>query len=192
MKSIGNLLRRLIYIAIILGYTITSIIYSLSSASTLESYSREKFRHWIDKDSDCQNTKTEIIIRDSTTAKLSPNSCTVLSSTLLDPYSGEIINYPEEFIDVDHIVPLKEAWASGASTWTSAKREAFANDPNNLLAVSAHLNRQKGSKDPSLWIPPNKAYRCTYLKKWAAIKFTYSLDSDIQESVFIKQNLKTC
>jgi hypothetical protein len=56
--------------------------------------------------------------------------------------------------DVDHFVPLAEAWDSGAANWDSATRQAFANDLDfsmSLIAVTASSNRSKSDRDPAEW-----------------------------------------
>lgn len=79
--------------------------------------------------------------------------------------------------DIDHMVPLANAWRSGAGSWTAERRKAFANDlPRpQLLAVSAATNRSKGDQGPDEWQPPAKGYWCTYATAWTNVKSTYQL-----------------
>jgi hypothetical protein len=84
-------------------------------------------------------------------------------------------------LDIDHVVPLAEAWDSGAWRWTAARRQAFANDLGKswvLIAVSAHSNRSKGDRDPSGWMPTSASYTCRYLAVWVAIKARWHLTVD--------------
>ena len=83
-------------------------------------------------------------------------------------------------IDIDHVVPLKEAWRSGASEWSTPERRAFANDltDSQLIAVSAGSNRGKGNKDPGNWKPPLQSYWCTYSRAWISVKPTYQLTAN--------------
>ncbi|MEU8952334.1 HNH endonuclease family protein [Streptomyces sp. NPDC048489] len=98
-------------------------------------------------------------------------------------------------LDVDHLVPLAEAWDSGASAWTPAEREAYANDlddPRSLIAVSAASNRSKADKDPSTWIPPYAGYRCQCLTDWVADKTRYRLTIDPTEHTALIRGLAVC
>ena len=85
-------------------------------------------------------------------------------------------------MDIDHIVPLKHAFKNGGNTWTPAQKKAFANDPDNLLTVSASLNRSKGAKGPARWMPPNQSFWCTYIDKWKRVKQKYALKIGKQEA----------
>ncbi|WP_236076301.1 HNH endonuclease family protein [Streptomyces coffeae] len=97
-------------------------------------------------------------------------------------------------IDIDHVVPLKEAWRSGASQWTTADRRAFANDLDHsqLIAVSTHSNRAKSDKDPSDWRPDRLDYHCTYARAWISVKYTYSLTTDEEERAALVDMLNSC
>ena len=91
------------------------------------------------------------------------------------------------------MVPLSEAWRSGAWKWSPAQREAFANDltdPRALIAVTASLNRQKGDQDPSTWMPPEN--KCLYVSNWIAIKVRYSLTVDSAEANALTSLVATC
>jgi len=134
----------------------------------------------------------ETLIAHSTTEPiLSTDTCTVISGTWQDPYTGTITIDPGK-LDVDHIVPLKNAWLSGAAEWTRAERKAFANDPANLLAVYFNENRKKGSKAPHEYLPPNTAYQCTYVEQWLTVKQKYNLTLTATEAVFITRFLYAC
>lgn len=83
------------------------------------------------------------------------------------------------------MVPLAEAWDSGASQWTSARREAYANDlgaERSLVAVMARTNRSKADQDPSTWLPPLAEARCTYAADWVATKLRWGLTVDMPEA----------
>jgi hypothetical protein len=96
-------------------------------------------------------------------------------------------------LDIDHVVPLAEAWRSGAWRWTDARRSAFANETNKeLLPVSASLNRSKGDQDPAEWMPPNPAARCAYVRRWVAIKVKWGLSVDRRELGAINRTLGSC
>ncbi|WP_158071601.1 HNH endonuclease family protein [Pseudonocardia sp. Ae717_Ps2] len=101
------------------------------------------------------------------------NTCDVTSGTLQDPYSGQTVTGPARQIDIDHVIPLALAHRSGAHAWTDRQREVFANDPDNLLAVSAQVNRSKSDKGPEQWMPPVDA--CVYAHDFVRVATRYQL-----------------
>jgi hypothetical protein len=111
-----------------------------------------------------------------------------------DPYTGEDVSFVRgrSQIDIDHIVALSDAWQKGAQKWDDSKRIALANDPLNLLAVDSGTNRGKGDGDTATWLPPNKAYRCTYVAAQVAVKTKYGLWVTSAEQAAMKRVLRTC
>ncbi|MFD0067030.1 HNH endonuclease family protein [Streptomyces sp. NPDC056690] len=98
-------------------------------------------------------------------------------------------------LDVDHRVPLAEAWDSGASSWTAAERQAYANDLGDdraLIAVSAKSNRSKADQDPSTWMPPAVSDHCDYLRDWIVVKVRWQLAIDPAERAALSQGLTHC
>ena len=158
-----------------------------------QGYSRSLFKHWVDADGDSCDTREEVLIAESTSkAQVDPYGCKVIEGDWFSPYEGATYNQPSS-LDVDHMVPLKEAWDSGAWSWTASQRQAFANDlsdPRPLIAVLNSQNRSKSDKDPSNWIPPRTSYLCTYLANWVAIKAHWKLSMDQSEAGRIR-NLAT-
>lgn len=144
-------------------------------------YSREKFPHWSNAqeygwvlpsttpDPASCAARDAALIRDGRGAEQMGRYCAVISGYWVDPYGGRTYTNPSD-IDIDHFVPLANAWRSGASQWTTAKRESFANRPLGLLAVEDNLNASKGDKGPEAWKPPRTAYHCTYATKWINVK----------------------
>lgn len=126
-------------------------------------YSRDLFKHWSDLNKDGINTRQEVLAE----ANLG----------ILCPYTGELIKDLTK-VDIDHIIPLQYAFYHGAENWTLLRKEQFANDHDNLLAVSSDVNRAKGAKDPSEWLPPNLRYASIYIEKWTTICVKYSLKCD--------------
>jgi hypothetical protein len=147
-------------------------------------YSRDLFRHWIDADGDRCNTREEVLIAESTTrAQVDAFGCTVIAGDWFSPFDGRAHTDPSN-LDIDHLVPLKEAWDSGAHSWSSTQRERFANDLSDgraLIAVTSGVNRSKGDRDPSQWLPPRSAYICTYVSDWIAVKYQWNLSMDSSE-----------
>jgi hypothetical protein len=110
-------------------------------------------------------------------------TCTILSGKWVSAYDNKNVTKAST-LDIDHMVPLKEAWESGAASWTDAERESFANDlgfAGSLIAVSASTNRSKGDKDPANWLPSNKALTCPYAISWIQVKYRWSLTADWKE-----------
>ena len=89
---------------------------------------------------------------------------------------------------------MKEAWVSGASGWTDAQREAFANDRTRpqLLAVDGRTNKSKGQRDVAGWVPPVKSYVCTYVRAFVQVKKHYGLSVDSAEKLAIQTHLNAC
>lgn len=181
-------------------------------------YSRREWKHWTSNDGrKCWNTRNEILHRDAVPGTVKyvdkfikeaayENACAIgspkedkgelrlntdNSGKWICPYSGiEITNSTE--IDIDHIIPLSYAAKAGGQSWSAEKKEAFANDPDNLLATSAKENRSKGDKGPSEYMPPLRAYRCNYAKAFGVLVHKYNLnisESDLDE---IQKTLKAC
>ena len=167
--------------------------FELSIATDHESgYERSLFKLWIDADSDGCNTREEVLIEESIVKPTIGNSCTLTGGAWLSPYDG-IRTTKASSLDIDHLVPLSEAWKSGAWAWTPVQRQAFANDlddPRTLVAVSLGQNRSKGDKDPSQWLPPKGV--CTYIADWISIKARYQLSVDAIEAAFLTSKVKQC
>jgi hypothetical protein len=147
-------------------------------------YVRTLFEHWVDLDGNGCDTRAEVLARDSSTpVQRDSFRCHVIAGDWLSPYDGLVTDDPAT-IDIDHVVPLKEAWESGAWEWTPTARKLYANDltdDRTLRAVSATSNRAKGDQDPAEWLPPLSAYRCRYLADWVAIKARWGLSVDSKE-----------
>jgi hypothetical protein len=125
------------------------------------------------------NTRDRILRRDLTRkAYAAGDDCRLQTGVLRDPYTAETIMYVRggaSEVDVDHVVALGDAWQKGAQQWSPNRREVFANDPLELLAVSSTANRVKGDGDAATWLPSNKGFRCDYIARQIAVKETYGL-----------------
>ncbi|MAE40616.1 MAG: HNH endonuclease [Psychrobacter sp.] len=139
-------------------------------------YDRADWPHWIDSDSDCQNTRHELLIQTSNLPVVfkTDKACLVAVGEWYDPYSDGTFT-DSTALDLDHIVPLKFAHGHGGDKWSREKRQQFANDLDNLLLVKASLNRQKGAKGVDEWLPPNHAYRCQYIDRFMTVINKYQL-----------------
>jgi hypothetical protein len=145
-------------------------------------YQRSSFRHWIDADRDGCNTRYEVLIDEAVSPPEVGPGCTLTGGSWHSYYDDVIIEQASG-LDVDHVVPLAEAWDSGASAWSPAQRQAYANDlgdPGHLVAVTARSNRQKADQDPSTWLPIEPV-RCRYIAEWTAIKTRWELTVDTAE-----------
>ena len=149
----------------------------------------------------CFNVRDQVLADESGKTKFkfeqangSSWRCTITSGTWLDRYTGSGI-VDQRKLDIDHLVPLREAHLSGGHRWSKEQRKAYANylrDPHHLIAVSLSENRKKGDKDPAGYMPPNAAYQCRYLQHWIAIKRRWGLSMDEAEAAFIRQRIAAC
>jgi hypothetical protein len=163
-------------------------------------YTRDQFGPaWADVDRNGCDTRNDILKRDlvNEVFKEKTNGCTVLTGTLVDPFSGETINFVQgaktsSEVQIDHVVALSNAWQTGAFKLTADQRKAFANDTLNLLAVKGRLNSQKGDGDAATWLPPLKSFRCDYVSKQIAVKIKYKLWFTAPEKEAMIRILKTC
>ena len=152
------------------------------SPEVTSGYDRDLFRHWVDADRDGCHAREETLIAESVGSVNVTGDCDI-SGSWFSAFDGETTTNPSNF-DVDHLVPLKEAWDSGANRWDSGTRERFANDlgsPHSLIAVSRGSNRSKGAKDPAEWLPPRQSYHCEYVFTWTLVKIRWSLSADQAE-----------
>jgi hypothetical protein len=145
------------------------------------------------------DTRNDILRRDlrSITLKPATHGCTVLTGTLHDPYTGRAISFvrgerTSARVQIDHVVALADAWQTGAQYWDEAKRQALANDPLELLAVDGPTNQAKGAGDAATWLPPAKAFRCTYVARQVAVKARYGLWVTSAEHDAITRVLSAC
>ncbi|MFJ8828045.1 HNH endonuclease family protein [Streptomyces sp. NPDC102467] len=157
-------------------------------------YERTRFRHWVDEDHDHCNTRAEVLIAESRTEPVLEGACTVTAGTRFSYYDGTTVTDPAK-LDIDHLVPLAEAWASGASQWTPARREAYANDlgaERSLVAVTARTNRSKSDQDPAEWLPPAAEAYCQYVTDWVSTKLRWKLTADPAEIAALNKVADGC
>ena len=159
-------------------------------------YSRNLFgRGWLDTDANCQNTRAEILSRTSLIpVELDATGCKVAYGLWYDNYTDQIFE-SSAHVDIDHLVSLKEAFASGAWTWSDTRRTRFYNDiptTGNLMPVWKSANRSKGSKEPTDWMPKATRYHCEYLNRWAFVKHFWDLSMDRKECSFVQSQLHSC
>ncbi|WP_419994590.1 HNH endonuclease family protein [Streptomyces boninensis] len=154
-------------------------------------YDRDKFPHWSTVEGAC-NTRETVLKRDGKDVQ-QDSSCAATSGTWESPYDDATWSAAAD-VDIDHVVPLAEAWRSGASEWTADRREEFANNLEiaQLIAVTDNVNQEKGDKDPAEWMPPVSGYHCTYARMWVWVKHTYGMTADSAEKSALSEALGTC
>lgn len=164
---------------------------AVAGEGSMSGYSRDLFPHWITISGTC-NTRETVLKRDGTSVVVS-SSCAATSGRWYSAYDGATWTAASD-VDIDHVVPLAEAWRSGASSWTTSRRQSFANDLTRpqLIAVTDNVNQAKGDKDPASWQPPLSSYRCTYAKMWVHTKAYWGLTLQSSEKSALQSALATC
>jgi hypothetical protein len=156
-------------------------------------YKRTLFKHWVGTGNGCDSRKS-VIISEAIIKPVVEKGCVIKGGEWLSIYDNIKVTDAGK-LDVDHMVPLAEAWDSGASAWDAAKKEMYANDQTDtrhLIAVTGASNRSKSDQDPADWMPTNKAYTCDYIANWISIKVRWSLNIDAKEKTALESNLKGC
>jgi hypothetical protein len=155
-------------------------------------YKRSKFQLWVDADHDRCNTRAEVLLAEAKRKPRQSATCALSGGRWVSAYDGKTFTRASG-LDIDHVVPLAEAWQSGAYRWTAATRKAYANDlgyARSLIAVSAHANRSKGEKEPQTWMPARS--RCSYVTSWVAVKWRWKLKVSTAERAYVKKKLAAC
>lgn len=172
----------------------TTALNSLKVADEVRTgYKRTLFKHWVSVGNGCDSRKA-VIISEAVVKPKVEAGCKIIGGEWLSIYDNVKVTDAGK-LDVDHFVPLAEAWDSGASAWDAKKKEVYANDqtdPRHLIAVTGASNRSKSDQDPAEWMPTNKAYTCEYLNNWISVKVRWSLTVDKKEKDFILAALKPC
>jgi hypothetical protein len=167
-----------------------------AGSESRDGYSRDSFRHWntgADPDDGC-NTRAEVLLAEAIEPPTIGAGCR-LSGGLWFSYYDTTWVTAASGLDIDHMVPLAEAWDSGASTWTAQRREAYANDQGaatSLVAVTARSNRSKADQDPAQWLPPATDTHCRYAAEWTATKLRWNLTADTTELAALNDLAAAC
>ncbi|MGW1835093.1 HNH endonuclease family protein [Streptomyces sp. BBFR2] len=164
---------------------------NVAAPHSMDGYSRAKFPHWIIQYGAC-DTREVVLQRDGRDV-VQDDRCRAVSGAWTSVYDGKDVTVARQ-LDIDHMVPLANAWRSGADEWDNTRRKKFANDlvDPQLVAVSASSNRSKGDQSPDQWTPPLHSYWCTYARAWTHVKYVYTLNITEAEKNKLDEMLDTC
>ncbi|MBF8187008.1 HNH endonuclease [Nonomuraea sp. K274] len=164
---------------------------TVATESHGSTYNRDLFPHWITISGAC-DTREQVLKRDGTNV-VTNSSCSATSGRWYSPYDGATWTAASD-VDIDHMVPLAEAWTSGAWNWSTSRRQSFANDlaGPQLWAVTDNVNQSKSDQDPAQWTPPVTSFRCTYARAWIQVKYTWGLSVDSAEKSALNSMLGSC
>jgi len=178
-----------------LGTTDAQLLAALVMAPEVDpgGYDREAFGYpAAGTDSRGCNSRARVLVRDSTTpAQVAYPGCKVLAGRWVDATTGSVYEDPGQ-VSIDHLVPLKEAYRSGASSWSAAQLVTFGNDverPEALKVIGGSGNAAKGDKDPALWRPPLRSSWPAYARAWLVVKVAYALSADPAEAEALRDML---
>ena len=152
------------------------------------------FGTWLDTNRDCQNTRAEVLLQEAKAAATytTTRKCTVRTARWVTTWDNRT-HYSATAVEIDHTVPVHEAWGSGARYWSQARRVAFYNDlgdARSLNAQTAALNSAKQARGPESWMPP--ANRCAYIGQWIAVKIRWGLRVDSVEKAALIRYADSC
>jgi hypothetical protein len=167
-----------------------ALVFLLCSVAFPQTYVRSEWGGtWIDADKDCQNTRQEVLIDESLIpVSFDETGCRVTSGLWVCIYTGQVFTDPT-LLDIDHLVPLENAFYAGGYLWTGTNKKIYANflsDKYHLVAVSKAANRSKQGRSPDQWMPPYEPSRCAYLKMWTDVKERWDLVMTVAEEIFIE------
>ena len=171
-----------------------------AAAPTEVEYDRDTFgQRWADVDRNGCDQRNDVLARDLVDETVDPGTqdCVVRTGTLADPYTGTTIAFrrgetTSTAVQIDHLIPLAYAHRNGASGWTPAQRETFANDLDNLQAVDGPTNASKSDQGPAEWMPPADSYRCTYVTRFVFVAHRYQVAIPAEDRAAIADLLPTC
>jgi hypothetical protein len=158
-------------------------------------YDRDLFKHWnAGQHRDGCDTRKEVLIHEAVDKPTVGPRCRLTGGRWWSYYDAAVQSNVTD-LDIDHMVPLAEAWDSGASAWTPERREAYANDQGaeeSLVAVTDNVNQAKGDKDPAEWMPPAADVHCRYVAEWMGTKLRWSLTADGAEVAALREAATGC
>ncbi|MEU6459921.1 HNH endonuclease family protein [Streptomyces sp. NPDC047065] len=158
---------------------------------TRAGYQRSAFKHWVDADKDGCTTRNEVLLEEAVNAPEVTGRCTLTGGTWYSSYDDTYVDGARG-LDIDHRVPLAEAWDSGAGEWTAAEREIYANDLGDPRSLIAQSNRSKADQNSATWQPPAETNRCEYFTQWVTVKSRWKLAIDLPEQAALNQLADQC
>ncbi|MFB4319883.1 DUF1524 domain-containing protein [Actinomadura sp. 21ATH] len=163
----------------------------VAAEGSMDGYDRRQFPHWSTVSGQC-NTREAVLKRDGKNVRTDAK-CATVAGSWTSPYDGATWTKASD-LDIDHMVPLAQAWRSGANTWTRDQRKRFANDTDSsqLWTVTDNVNQAKGDKDPGQWRPPLASFHCVYARSWIDVKHRYRLTVDAAEKAALERMLHSC
>ncbi|MGW7200728.1 HNH endonuclease family protein [Streptomyces chryseus] len=176
---------------------LSAAIASLRTAVEVRAgYERARFRHWNagEHPRDGCSTRNEVLLHEAVEPPSVSAGCRLSQGQWHSYYDDVRVTSPAG-LDIDHMVPLAEAWDSGAFDWTPARREAYANDQGaeaSLVAVTARSNRSKADQDVAQWLPPSEAVHCRYAAEWTGTKLRWQLTADAAELQALRRLAAAC
>ena len=176
--------------------TTTLVITVAPISADIPEYDRGNWKHWSDADGDCQDARQEVLVEESLDEVTfeTDRQCRVETGRWYGAFTGAYFEDPED-VDVDHMVPLKNAHNSGGWAWSLAMKEEYANnlgDDDHLIAVQDNANQSKGARGPDEWMPLDETYWCQYATDWAEIKARWDLTMTEPESEAVALMLQRC
>ena len=176
--------------------TTTLVITVAPIPAGIPGYDRDDWKHWVDEDGDCQDARQEVLVEESLDQVTfeTDRECRVEAGRWYGFFDGHDLGNTD-FLDVDHMVPLKNAHLAGAWAWSSEKKEMYANyleDDGHLIAVASRANRQKGDRGPEDWKLHDETYWCRYATDWTEIKERWDPTMTEPEAEAVVEMLGTC
>ncbi|PRY56893.1 HNH endonuclease family protein [Glycomyces artemisiae] len=160
-----------------------------------DGYDRSLFPHWKDDDGNGCDARDDVLVAQDRSGGLTEADCGgAMTGEWVSMYDAETVTDSGD-LDIDHFVPLKEAWGSGAVDWTTEDRQSYANYLGNswhLIAVTASSNRSKSDQDPAEWMPEDESAWCAYVWAWVEVKKEWSLTVDEAEKAALLEYAGAC
>lgn len=165
-----------------------------TSAESGRGYDRARFRTWTDDDADGCDSRSEVLFAEALSPMTVRAGCAISGGRWLSRYDG-VTTTRRGRLRIEHLVPLREAWQSGARGWSATRRAQLANDlgyAKTLNAATGRMVRAKGAQEPRAWLPPRAGTRCAYLAEWVAVKWRWRLSVDRAERRHLARRLASC
>ncbi|WP_328380596.1 HNH endonuclease family protein (plasmid) [Streptomyces sp. NBC_00440] len=165
---------------------------TVATPHSMDGYSRDAFDVWAGQPDGC-TTRQDVLSRDGKDVVEGSDGCQPSSGSWYSVYDDTTVTVVAQ-ATIDHMVPLAEAWRSGADKWTADQRKAFGNDlkDQQLFIASSSSNSSKGDSGPADWKPTNKAFWCTYGEDYTHIKSVFKLTTTDTEKTALTSMLNTC